>query len=158
MVVCTKFYDIIGVKPDAPRQQIKKAYHKLALKCHPVRAAAACVRRPPAAGCRLPRHRSLTVVAAAVPARRTRTRTTRARRRNSRSCRSRGTAVPPRAPPPQQALPTPVGVHLSPRCGRAAQGVASVLLDEDKRKEYDELGEVSVSRDLFGEPCLWGFL
>ncbi|EHL02001.1 putative protein psi1 [Glarea lozoyensis 74030] len=35
MVKETKFYDSLGIKPDATQDQIKKAYHKMALKYHP---------------------------------------------------------------------------------------------------------------------------
>ena len=35
MVKDTKFYDLLGVSPDANDAQIKKAYRKQALKFHP---------------------------------------------------------------------------------------------------------------------------
>lgn len=35
MVKDTKLYDVLGVPPDAPQDQIKKCYRKLALKYHP---------------------------------------------------------------------------------------------------------------------------
>lgn len=35
MVAETKLYDVLGLKPDADQAQIKKAYHKMALKYHP---------------------------------------------------------------------------------------------------------------------------
>lgn len=35
MVKDTKYYDILGIKPDATQSEIKKAYHKNALRHHP---------------------------------------------------------------------------------------------------------------------------
>ena len=35
MVVDTSYYDIIGIKPDASEEEIKKAYKKMAIKYHP---------------------------------------------------------------------------------------------------------------------------
>jgi len=35
MILDTKYYDILEVKPDATSSQIKKAYYVLAMKYHP---------------------------------------------------------------------------------------------------------------------------
>ncbi|MCO5566230.1 hypothetical protein L7F22_019906 [Adiantum nelumboides] len=35
MVVDTNLYDLLGVEPEATQSQIKKAYHKKSLECHP---------------------------------------------------------------------------------------------------------------------------
>ena len=31
----TRFYDLLGVTPDAPPETLKKAYYKAAVRCHP---------------------------------------------------------------------------------------------------------------------------